>query len=150
MKRRIPFFVGALVLIVLGVFIGMSIEATNAQSTHNTKKQKVVYHLNEVGKVKMVLNNIKNHIKGVGGPENVDIVLVVHGPAYAAFLKEEIDPNIQARLEVLQDQGVETDMCGNTMRKFGVVDNDLIDGFQRHNDFQHLANKKAVYLRQIC
>jgi intracellular sulfur oxidation DsrE/DsrF family protein len=48
-------------------------------------KLNVVYHVSEAERVAFVLNNIQNHIDGVGGPENVKIVLVVHGPAVTAF-----------------------------------------------------------------
>src|SRR3954466_9126434 len=48
-------------------------------------KLKVVYHLNDLDKVSFVLGNIQNHFEGVGGPDNVTIALVVHGPALRAF-----------------------------------------------------------------
>lgn len=46
---------------------------------------KVVYHVTEAEKVPFVFDNIKNHIKGVGGPENVEIILVPHGPGLKPF-----------------------------------------------------------------
>ncbi|TIT69340.1 MAG: hypothetical protein E5W60_12530, partial [Mesorhizobium sp.] len=45
------------------------------------ERLKVAYHLSDVDKANFVLGNIKNHYEGTGG--NVDIVLVVHGPALA-------------------------------------------------------------------
>src|SRR5437868_3975391 len=42
---------------------------------------RVAYHLADVDKVTFVLGNIENHIEGMGGPDKVHIVLVVHGPA---------------------------------------------------------------------
>lgn len=37
-------------------------------------KLKVVYHVDEYERVPFMLNNIENHIKSVGSPENVEIV----------------------------------------------------------------------------
>ena len=43
--------------------------------------QRVVYHLDDVQKVHFVLANMLNHVTGMGGPDKVSLVLVVHGPA---------------------------------------------------------------------
>ena len=54
---------------------------------YSAEKMKIVYHLSETEKVGFVLGNIRNHIKGVGNAEKLNIVLVVHGPAGKAFHK---------------------------------------------------------------
>ena len=54
-----------------------------AAAAQTPARQKVVYHLADLEKAAFVLGNIRNHYEGTGG--NVDIVLVVHGPALAAF-----------------------------------------------------------------
>ena len=46
-------------------------------------KSKVAYHLSDIDKVAFVLGNIRNHYDGTDGA--VEIALVVHGPALAAF-----------------------------------------------------------------
>ena len=51
------------------------------------EKMKVLYHLNELEKAYWVLELIRDHVNVVG-TDNVDIVLVVHGPALKAFHKE--------------------------------------------------------------
>ena len=80
MERR-SFFKS--VLAMTGLAAGSAAGA--AQAATPKTKQKVVYHLSDAEKVPFVLSNIQNHIAGVGGPEYVEIVLVVHGPALKAF-----------------------------------------------------------------
>src|ERR1700761_802142 len=57
----------------------------SAETASDTQASKVVYHLADLDKVEFVLGNIANHYKGMGGPENVTIALVIHGPALKAF-----------------------------------------------------------------
>ena len=84
------------------------------------EKLNVVYHVSEAEKVAFVVGNIQNHIDGVGGPENVHIVLVAHGPAVNAFNDIEATDRVRSGLAKLNDQGVELAMCGNTLKGFGV------------------------------
>src|SRR5438128_1184493 len=53
-----------------------------ASAATGEDRLKVAYHLSDADRVNFVLGNIKNHYEGTGG--NVEIVLVVHGPALAA------------------------------------------------------------------
>jgi intracellular sulfur oxidation DsrE/DsrF family protein len=88
------------------------------------KKHKVVYHLPEAGtdKARFVLGNIQNHIEGVGGLENVEAIeLVVHGPALKTFVTASIDPEVRAKLDRLQVQGVTFGACGNTMKTLNLT-----------------------------
>ena len=81
------------------------------------EKLKVVYHVSEIEKVPFTLGNIKNHIKGVGGKDNVEIILVAHGPALKAFHDMAADEKISKRVTDLQGMGVNFEACGNTMRR---------------------------------
>lgn len=92
---------------------------------------RVAYHLSEADRVGFVLGNIDNHIAGAGGPDKVEIVLVVHGPALTAFHQSKANPDIASRLAGLSQAGVELDACGNTMagQKVGLAD--LLPGFIR-------------------
>ncbi len=90
---------------------------------------KVAYHLSEIDKVNFVLGNIRNHIEGVGGPDKIEIVLVVHGPALRAFRKSAADPRVSRRLETFSKAGVKFDVCGNTMRGMKLEIDDLLPGF---------------------
>ena len=64
---------------------------------------KVAYHLADVDKVGFVIGNIENHIAGMGGPDKVTIVLVVHGPALALFRRSKANPDLARRLSGIAD-----------------------------------------------
>src|SRR5665647_3645676 len=120
MERR-NFFKSMLAMagVTAGVTAGLAAggAATAATPTNTPKnKQKVVYHLSDAEKVAFVLSNIQNHIAGVGGPENVEIVLVVHGPALKAFHQALADPSVKQAIGNLKDEGVSLDACANTMK----------------------------------
>ena len=90
-------------------------------------KPKVAYHLSDVDKVAFVLGNIKNHYEGTNG--NVEIVLVVHGPALAAFKETGASAAISSRFEGLVRQGLQPQACANTMQGMDVTVGDLLAGF---------------------
>lgn len=108
--------------------------APGAEASHlreNPKKHKIVYHLNEPGveKAKGVLGNIRNHIKGVKGWENIEALeLVVHGPALKTFLTKDMDPDVKRALETLQTEGIQFGACGNTIRWLKITLGDLPEG----------------------
>ncbi len=113
---------------------------------------KVVYHVNEPDRLAFALGNIANHIKGVGGPDKVDIVLVVHGPAVQALQKLTIDPKVADALARLRQQKVEFDACGNTLKQLSLGVEDLADGFVRVDQggvvrIAELQGKGYVYIR---
>ena len=90
---------------------------------------RVVYHLSDADKVLFVLGNIQNHIDGVGGPDNVTLALVVHGPALRAFHATAANPDMARRVGRFSKSGVEMAACGNTMKSQHVTLNDLLPGF---------------------
>src|SRR5437660_784742 len=59
---------------------------------------RVAYHLADAEKVNFVLGNFENHIEGMGGPDKVQIVLVVHGPALTLFETQKATPDVGRRL----------------------------------------------------
>ena len=95
------------------------------------EKMKVVYHVADADKVNFALNNMRNHIKGVGGPQNVELVLVVHGPGLKRFHDIEASDKLRKMVLGLQDEGVQFNACGNTMRAQGVQTDELIPGMIR-------------------
>ncbi|MEW6632445.1 MAG: hypothetical protein AB1440_16375 [Pseudomonadota bacterium] len=99
------------------------------------ERLKVVYHLSDVDKVNFVLGNIKNHYDGTGG--NVDIVLVVHGPALASFKTKGASGATSSRFAGLVQQGLLPQACGNTMHGMDLTLADLLDGF-------HIVEKGGV------
>lgn len=102
-----------------------------AVAVQAAEKMQVVYHVADADKVNFALNNMRNHIKGVGGPENVELVLVVHGPGLKRFHDIEATDKLRKMVSGLQDVGVQFNACGNTMRAQGVQTDELIPGFIR-------------------
>ncbi len=93
------------------------------------EKINVVYHLSEPDRTAFVLNNMQNHIDGVGGPENINMVLVVHGPAITALNEMEATEKVSSGVATLREQGVAFEMCGNTLKAFDVGLQELVPGF---------------------
>jgi uncharacterized protein len=100
-----------------------------ATETPATGKLKVAYHLNDLDKVNFVLGNIQNHFDGVGGPDNVVIALVVHGPALRAFHSASANPDVSKRVGQFSRAGMEMAACGNTMKSQNVTVEELLPGF---------------------
>jgi uncharacterized protein len=99
------------------------------------ERQKIAYHLSDLDKVNFVLGNIKNHFEGTGG--NVEIALVVHGPALAAFRSKGVSAAISGRFAGLVQDGLTPHACANTMHGMDISLTDLLDGF-------HAAEKGGV------
>lgn len=130
--------------------VGAAFSATRASAA--TTKLKVAYHLADADKVAFVLGNIQNHIDGVGGPQNVELALVVHGPALKAFHEVAANDKIKASLAKLRGEGVGLNACGNTMRAQTVELKDLLPGFIKADQggvvrLAELQSQGYVYLR---
>jgi uncharacterized protein len=110
-----------------GAFTASRVSA--ATETPATGKLKVVYQLNDLDKVNFVLGNIQNHFDGVGGPDNVIIALVVHGPALRAFHSASANPDVSKRVGQFSRAGMEMAACGNTMKSQNVTVKELPPGF---------------------
>ena len=113
---------------------------------------RVAYHLSDVDKVTFVLGNIENHIEGMGGPDKVHIVLVVHGPALTLFHAGKATPDVSRKLSRITAAGVGLAACGNTMTAQKVELADLLPGFVRIDEggVARLARLQAegyAYLR---
>ena len=143
MKKYLTLFAVAVAL------LGM---AALAHKPIANEPMKVVYHVSDAEKVAFTLGNIRNHIKGVGGPENVDIVLVAHGPALKAFHGMEASEKVSEMVTGLQSQGVTFEACGNTMRAQSVSLDDLLPDFFRRDEggvvrIADLQSQGYIYLR---
>jgi uncharacterized protein len=90
---------------------------------------KAVYHLSDAEKVAFVLGNVRNHIEGMGGSQNVRIAVVVHGMALKSFIAETANSNIKSRVVSAANDGVALHACANTMSAQGVTLADLLPGF---------------------
>jgi intracellular sulfur oxidation DsrE/DsrF family protein len=123
---------------------------SSAQAAPN--KSKVAYHLTDAERAKSVLGNIRNHIQGVGGPENVEIVLVVHGAAVKAFEDISAHPDLKESFQKLKYDGVSFAACGNTLKSLKWEVSDLVPGFVRVDQggvvrLAELQSQGYVYLR---
>lgn len=91
-------------------------------------KQKVVYHINyDNAKAQAgALRNIQNHINAVG-KENLDLKVVLHGKGLTLLLEPTASGNtkfsagnatdaITAKIAGLKSQGVDFNVCANTLR----------------------------------
>ena len=112
--------------LLLGPLLVLSLSANPAWAGD---KLKVVYHVSDEDKVPFVLGNIQNHIDGVGGPDNIEIVLVSHGPAVKRFVDIDAVDTVRNGVAKLQKEGVEFDACANTLKALGVEPDELLPGF---------------------
>ena len=98
----------------------------------DSEKTKVVYHVDskdpDVAKYALAL--INKHIEAEGGPDKIDIVLVVHGPALKLFEAETVDPDLKDKLKVVVDKGAHPEMCQVSMKLFGTPLEKLVAGFK--------------------
>jgi hypothetical protein len=127
--------------------------ATSPRRAHAAPdKSKVVYHLADLDKVSFVLGNIRNHYKGMGGPDKVTISLVVHGPALKAFQTASASPDLASHVGEFSKEGLELNACGNTMRAQKITLKDLLPGFIAADKggvvrLAELQSQGYVYLR---
>ena len=105
--------------------------STDAARANDPVVPRVAYHLSDVDKVAFVLGNIENHLEGMGGPDKVHIVLVVHGPALTLFHKGKATPDVSRKLLRVAAAGVGLAACGNTMKAQKIELADLLPGFVR-------------------
>lgn len=117
-----------------------------------SERVNIVYHLSEADRAGFVLNNMQNHVNGLGGADKVNMVLVVHGPAINSLDDIEATENVRNSVARLQDQGVQFEMCGNTLEVFNRSLDDLLPGFTAVNQggvtrIGELQLQGYVYLR---
>jgi uncharacterized protein len=120
-------------LLALAAVCGLVFWASAVEASHlkeNPKKHRIVYQLDDAGadKAKFVLNNMRNHIAGVGGWQHIEALeLVVFGPGLKSFVTKTMDPDVRRSLEALQNQGMVFGACGNTMKNFSITLEELPD-----------------------
>ena len=117
--------------LVVAIVLLAQVRADGAHLKENPRKHRIVYQLDEAGldKAKFVVGNIRNHVSGVGGWQNIEsLELVVHGPALKLFVQSSIDPALKQTLEMLQEQGMTFGACGNTMKNFSITTEQLPHG----------------------
>ena len=112
------------------LIITVSASGALSHTAHWDGKLHVVYHLSDAAKVNFVLNNIRNHLKGGGGEEKLDIVLVIHGPALEEFERMNVTDKMIERVKDVQSQGVSMVACQNTLSAKLIDFDELIGNFQ--------------------
>lgn len=105
--------------------------AGDAQAAEGKEKVKVLYHVDgkdpEVAKYALAL--INKHIEAEGGPEHIDVELVVHGPALELFERDKMDAEMTKRFNMIIEKGVHAEMCQVSMKMFGKSLDQLAKGF---------------------
>jgi len=95
-------------------------------------KTKVLYHVDgkDLATATYAMALINKHIEAEGGPDKIDVVLVVHGPALELFKAETIDPTLKEKLKSALDKGAQAEMCQVSMKMFGTPLEKLVAGFK--------------------
>ena len=118
------------VLAVLALVV-LPLSPDYAAAEAGKDKVKVIYHVDgkdpDVAKYALAL--INKHIEAEGGPDKIDIELIVHGPALALFEKDKMDPEMTKRFDQAIEKGVHAEMCHVSMKAFGKTLDDLAKGF---------------------
>jgi intracellular sulfur oxidation DsrE/DsrF family protein len=91
---------------------------------------KYVYHVTDADKLPFALDDIRDRVKQ-SGTTKTDIILVVDGPASKLLLKNTATENVRRELASLQKGGVQTSVCGNTMKFYKMQTSDLLPGIVR-------------------
>ncbi len=92
---------------------------------------KVLYHIDgaDLKTAKYAMALINKHIEAEGGPDKIDLKVVVHGPALMLFDKKDADPGLIKKLKMVIDKGVQPEMCQVSMKLFDKPLASLLDGF---------------------
>ena len=121
----------SLLAIAVMLIVPFGHERTQAAEEVGKDKVKVLYHVDgkdpEVAKYALAL--INKHIDAEGGPDKIDVELVVHGPALELFEKDKMDPEMTKRFEQAIGKGVKAEMCQVSMKAFGKTIDNLAKGF---------------------
>ncbi len=117
------------VSLALAVGIGVAFGPALAMAK---EKIKVLYHVDgkDLATATYAMALINKHIEAEGGPENIDVKLVVHGPALELFKADSVDPKLKAKLKAALDKGIDAEMCQVSMKLFGTPLEKLVAGFQ--------------------
>ncbi len=128
-KLTLRFFT---VLLLISTLIGVGIVQADTMN-HRTAdgKLKVLYHIDgpDLAVAKYAMALINKHIEAEGGPDKIDLVVVVHGPALQLFDKKGADPELVKKLKMALDKGAKPEMCQVSMKLYDKPLAALLDGF---------------------
>jgi len=125
----------------MGGMAGMS--GMTGMAGPSVPKQKVVYHLNgdDPKQQSAALGNIQNHINAVG-KDHIDLKVVLHGDGLSLLLYPDAlaktkmkaanaNEEMQSKITGMKQQGVQFQVCGNTLKSRNVEMKDLYDVDQK-------------------
>lgn len=129
---RMPSRIQALFFIfTIAAILVSPLSQDRAVAADGQGKVKVLYHVDgkdpEVAKYALAL--INKHIDAEGGPDKIDVELVVHGPALELFEKDKMDPEMTKRFDQIIEKGARAEMCQVSMKAFGKTIDNLAKGF---------------------
>jgi len=83
-------------------------------------KLKVLYHIDtsDIKLARYAMALINKHIEAEGGPDKIDIKVVIHGPALKLFEKETFDAQLEKNFKKVVEKGVKPEMCQVSMKFF--------------------------------
>ena len=117
--------------VALAVALAVPLTPRQGVAADAQGKVKVLYHVDgkdpEVAKYALAL--INKHIDAEGGPDKIDVELVVHGPALELFEKDKMDPEMATRFDQIIEKGTKAEMCQVSMKAFGKTIDNLAKGF---------------------
>ena len=154
------------VMSILGAALLLAVSAGVLASSGDPDKQKVVYHVNydDPAHQAAALRNIQNHINAVGA-DKLDLRVVMHGDGLSLLLYPDAlsktklkhgnaDEAMQARISGLKDQGVQFEVCANTLKgKHVNREQDLYDASEKDvvpsgvAELAHLQNMGYAYIK---
>ena len=109
---------------------GVGLAAIGAARADAPAAKRVVYHLADAEKVVFVLGNLRNHLAGAGGPEAIQLAVVVHGRALHVLRGQSPDVALKSDVRQLISEGVVFHACANTMAAMKLKLDDLLPGFR--------------------
>lgn len=119
------------VVSALATVLTWPLSQDHAAAAEGPGKVKVLYHVDskdpDVAKYALAL--INKHIDAEGGPDKIDVELVVHGPALELFEKDKMDPEMTKRFDQIIEKGAKAEMCQVSMKAFGKTLDSLAKGF---------------------
>ena len=119
------------VLLTALAILALPVSRDQVLAADGQGKVKVLYHVDgkdpDVAKYALAL--INKHIDAEGGPDKIDVELVVHGPALELFEKDRMDPEMTKRFDQIIEKGVKAEMCQVSMKAFGKTIDNLAKGF---------------------
>ncbi len=125
-RTKVLFFI-----FVVAAILVPPLSQGQSQAAEGQGKVKVLYHVDgkdpDVAKYALAL--INKHIDAEGGPDKIDVELIVHGPALELFEKDKMDPEMTKRFDQIIEKGAKAEMCQVSMKAFGKTIDNLAKGF---------------------